>query len=287
MNVLKKALYYHKCDSDRVKCTLCPHECILSHDQLGYCGVRKNINGDLYSLSYKKVSSIAIDPMEKKPLYDFMPGSEILSIGSIGCNMSCLFCQNYSISKVFDMDNLKEVAASDIVTTALEEGLKSLAFTYNEPIVGYEFLLDTFKLAKEKGLKTVLVTNAYINPSPFINLMPYIDAMNIDVKSSNHDAYYKFCHGSIEPVMEIIKLAARQSIHLEITCLIVPGLFEDRKAFKALMIDLRQLAGDIVIHLSRYFPRYKMDDKATSIPYMLELQGIARQVFSRVYLGNV
>lgn len=276
-----------------VQCDLCPHYCTIRDGQTGFCKVRKNIDGRLYSLNYGVVSSIAIDPIEKKPLYRFNPGTDILSIGSVGCNFACKFCQNYTISKEFELhpevnvNRYERVDPETIIELTKREGLNQIAFTYNEPTVFYELVYETAKLAKKAGIKVVLVTNGFINEAPLMKLIPYIDAMNIDVKTYDDRLYDQVIHGSLDPVLHCLKLAVRHGIHVEVTCLIVPKLFEDRILSEGLFKRLYETAGDVVVHLSRYFPRYHYDEPATDISYMIDLQEAARKYFTRVFLGNV
>ena len=184
-----EALFYKVLDG-RLKCQLCPHECILEEGDVGICRVRKNENNKLISLSYKQVSSIALDPIEKKPLKMFMPNTNVLSIGSYGCNLRCPWCQNYSISQK-KPPSLTEIEPETLIEIAVKKGHPSIAFTYNEPVVNYEFVLETAQLAKQKGIKTVLVTSAYIKKDPWLKLLEYIDALNIDLKGYNSKKYKK------------------------------------------------------------------------------------------------
>ncbi len=293
---LKRAMFWSAdkgISGGDVLCELCPHFCRLGDGQTGFCKVRKNIGGVLYSLNYGVISSIAIDPIEKKPLYRFYPGSSILSIGSVGCNFACQFCQNYTISKEFELhpeinvNRYERVDPQDIIDLTRREGLNQIAFTYNEPTVFYELVYETAILAKKANIRVVLVTNGFINEEPFLKLMPYIDGMNIDVKTYDEGLYRKKIHGGLEPVLQTIKLAVREGIHLEVTCLVVPNLFEDEKLSEGLFSRLYETAGDVVLHLSRYFPRYHYDEPATDIQHMMRLQKVARKYFTYVYLGNI
>lgn len=286
------AMFWEK-NGEEIQCQLCPHFCRLKEGQTGFCKVRKNIDGRLYSLNYGMLSSVAIDPIEKKPLYQFNPGSEILSIGSVGCNFACKFCQNYTISKEFELhpvvnvNRFEQVDPDTIINLAKREELDQIAFTYNEPTVFYELVYDTARLAKKEDIKIVLVTNGYINQEPLKLLLPFVDAMNIDVKSYDNRLYEQILHGQMEPVFETIKMAVEARVHVEVTCLIVPKLFEEVNRCDALFGKIRSAAGDVVLHLSRYFPRYNYDEPATDIRLMLELQEVARKHFTNVYLGNV
>ncbi|MBF4692675.1 AmmeMemoRadiSam system radical SAM enzyme [Fusibacter ferrireducens] len=282
---MKEALFYKKLDPNRVSCLVCPHLCIIPENETGKCQVRKNIGGILYSLNYGQVSALAVDPIEKKPLHFWRPESQILSVGSYGCNMSCQFCQNFSISQY--KPTLSEMTPKDIVQKAKELSLEAIAYTYNEPTVFYEMVLETAMLAKQDGIANVLVTNGFINPEPLAQLMPYIDAANVDVKTYDHLLYGSVCEGNLDAVLSTIQQLVVHNIHVEVTCLLVPGLFEDLGRIEIFFKDLRQLAGDVPLHLSRYYPRYLYKAPATDLAKMREIQYVAQKFFSYAQLGNV
>lgn len=274
-------------DNHKVRCRLCPHQCIIVTDQKGYCGVRKNVDGLLTVQNYGIISSIAIDPIEKKPLHQFQKGTMIYSVGSYGCNMRCGFCQNHSISQTYDLTKQDEVIEPEWVISQIEVlKLSSIAYTYNEPTVCYEWVLETSKIAHQKGISNVWVTNGLISQEPFQQMIPYIDAMNIDVKTYNSQNYHKL-GGDFETVLNTIKVAKRNKIHVEVTCLIVPDLFEGHEHCLRFFEYLYSQIGDTYIHLSRYFPRFKYEQPATCIQYLLELQQLALQFFTHVKLGNI
>ncbi len=283
---MQEAMYYEKLSSKKVHCRLCPHHCMISDGQIGLCRVRKNIQGKLYTLNYGHLSGIAIDPIEKKPLNRFMPGSHILSVGSYGCNMKCLFCQNADIAREFKITN-QYTEPRDVIQSALDHELPSIAYTYNEPTVYYEWMIATARLSKEKGLKNVMVSNGFIEKEPFEVLAPFIDAMNIDVKTYDDTKYQSICGGRLEPVLETIERALNHKIHVELTSLIVPGLNDELEKLDVLFKQLYERIGDLDIHISRYFPRYHYDEPATNIQLMLEIKERARKYFTQVYLGNV
>lgn len=284
---MKEALFYEKTDNLKVRCRLCPHRCIIGNDQKGYCGVRKNENGVLIVQNYGIISSVAIDPMEKKPLHQFKPGSMIYSVGGYGCNMRCGFCQNHSISQSYALSTQEDVITPDWIVQQVESlKLSSIAYTYNEPTVCYEWVLETSKIAQEKGISNVWVTNGMILQEPFELILPYIDAMNIDVKTYNAQNY-KNLGGDFETVIHTIKIAKRNNIHVEVTCLIVPDLFESYDVCSQFFEFLYSEIGDTYLHLSRYFPRFKYEQPATDISYLVELQQLALQFFTNVRLGNV
>jgi pyruvate formate lyase activating enzyme len=282
----KKALFYEK-QGDIINCKLCPHNCTIKEGAHGICNVRVNRDGVLYTINYGEITSIAKDPIEKKPLYHFKPGSNILSVGSFGCNFKCGFCQNHSISQ--------ERAQSDYVSPEkLVEICKDLddnigvAFTYNEPSIWYEYVYETSRLLKEKikDIKIVIVTNGYIKEEPLKKLLPYVDAMNIDLKAFN-DKYYKdICGGSIIPVLDAIKIASKLC-HVEVTTLLVNGENDSSGEIAKIASFISSVDENIPLHLSRYFPNYKMDNPATKVEVMIKDRDIAKQYLNHVYIGNI
>ncbi len=295
----KKALFWRKTD-DAVRCELCPQLCTIDENNVGLCLVRKNINNELFTLSYGRISSKALDPIEKKPLYRFHPGSTILSVGGVGCNLGCPFCQNYRIShpKEFSLQGDEEEAMADItgflpVDELLKEALDAksygnigVAYTYNEPFMSYEYLLDACQKIKEQGLKNVLVTNGYYNPKPFNKLLPYIDAMNIDLKGFTDDVY-KQLEAHLGPVKKTIQTAA-QSCHVEVTTLLVPGLNDDEEQIEKMVSWLAdEIDSSIPLHISRYFPAREYKAEPTPIETMKKAEEIAKQKLKYVYLGNI
>ncbi len=283
-----KAQYYVKHDDGRVHCVLCPHDCRISQGKMGICGVRANKEGELYAESYGNISALSLDPIEKKPLYRFFPGSLILSVGSYGCNFSCSFCQNFGIS--LEKPETVYISPESLLYKAYD--LKSsknigLAYTYNEPLMSYEYVLDCCKLVRDKGLKNVLVTNGYIQQAPLLELLPYIDAMNIDLKSFSEDFYKKICGGRAEFVKKTIETAVN-ACHMEITTLVIPGLNDTSEEIEALSSWLSSLSPDIPLHLTRFFPHHKMTDKEPTPKETLErLADVARKHLHYVYLGNI
>lgn len=279
-----EAMYYKKVDNKSVKCKLCPHGCVIKDGELGICKVRKNEAGVLLSLNYGKIASYAYDPIEKKPLYHFYPGSNILSIGSYGCNFSCDFCQNWEIAQAEPMT--LELDDKDILLLARSRGSIGVAYTYNEPSIFYEYVLHMSKLIKDQGLKNVLVTNGYINPEPLEELLPYVDAMNIDLKSVKEDFYRKMCKGRLESVMATIKRAAEQ-VHVEITNLIIDGLNSSEEEIESLAKGVAEIDENIPLHLSKYFPAYKLNLPPTSYDTLVKAKEIAEKYLKYVYIGNV
>jgi pyruvate formate lyase activating enzyme len=287
-----EALFYNKLENGEVQCQLCPHNCIIKEDNYGVCKVRTNDHGILVAQNYGHVSSIGFDPIEKKPLYHFYPGSEILSVGSIGCNLKCKFCQNWEISQssVDDLSRDSKMYSSEMIVElakSREENV-GIAFTYNEPTVFYEFMLDTAKLAKKNGLNNVMISNGYINSKPLEELMPYIDAFNIDLKSFSEYFFTEYTKSQLEPVKETLKAIVEAQKHLEITNLVIPSLNDDPEEYSKMINWLyANLGENIVLHISRYFPTYKLSIEATSIEKMIKLGQIAKEKLKYVYLGNM
>jgi len=283
---VKEALFYETLPDNKVRCLLCPQACIICPEKTGFCRVRKNKQGKLYSLIYAQIASLALDPIEKKPLYHYHPGKYILSLGTKGCNLACPFCQNWSISQNANAP-LESVSSEAIIEQAERYKSFGIAYTYNEPFIWYEFVLDTAILAKQKGLENILVTNGYINPEPLEKILPYIDAMNIDLKSIENEFYQELCHGRLEPVLTTIK-RVHQSCHIELTNLIIPGL-NDRKDNFIKLVDwiCENLGPEVPLHFSRYFPCYKMDLPPTPLVTLKSAEEIAKGKLKYVYLGNV
>ncbi len=276
-------------EGGKVRCDICPHNCLLGEGQTGFCRARSNRGGAIRLDSYGLVTSMSLDPIEKKPLYRFYPGSRILSVGSYGCNLRCSFCQNYEISMAGkERGGTVCVSPEELAEKAIElmpQGNIGIAYTYNEPLIGYEFVMDCAKLARPKGLKNVLVTNGYINEAPLEKLLPYIDAMNIDLKAFT-DSFYKKISGDIETVKKTIETAA-SSCHVEVTTLIIPGENDSEEEMRSLSAWLTRIDRNIPLHISRFFPRYKMTDRdATPVKAVYSLADIARENLKYVYEGN-
>lgn len=287
---MKEASYYISEKDNKVKCILCPHNCLISENKTGVCGVRENIDGKLYALTYSKPVAIHLDPIEKKPLYHFHPGSEILSIGTYGCNLSCKFCQNYDISQEFDkgdITSIKKVSPEEIADICIRRNYKFVAFTYNEPTIFFEYMLDVAELCKSKGIKTVSVSNGQINEEPLKELIKYIDAFNIDLKSYDEDFYRKICGGDIETTKNTIRIITEYKKHLEVTLLLIEGLNDDVEKFNEMCRFLSYLDKNIVLHISRAFPRYKLEFNPTPISLINKFQSIAKSYLNYVYAGNV
>ncbi len=288
---MMQAHYFEKHPTGEVTCTLCPHRCKLKQDKRGICGVRKNRDGILYTEIYGKVSAIHFDPIEKKPLYHFFPGSQILSIGTIGCNLSCRFCQNHEISQA-DIESygfLSTYEPEDILKIA--RGRKEnigISFTYNEPTIWFEYIMDVAKIAKQNHLLTTMVTNGFINSEPLADLLSFIDAFNIDLKAFTDEFYRKYTSARLSPVKDSILQIKRAGKHLEITNLIIPGLNDNTETFREMVQWISTEVGqETVLHLSRYFPAYKMSVHSTPLSTLERLYNIASEHLNHVFLGNV
>ena len=288
---MNEAQFYCKVENNTVACGLCPHNCAINEGKTGICGVRRNDGGKLYAAGYGLVSSIALDPIEKKPLYLFHPGRKVLSIGGFGCNLSCPICQNCEISIEYRerLENVERVSAEQIAGLAkkyVPDGNTGVAYTYNEPLIGYEFVYDCARFVHETGLKNVLVTNGYISNEPLEQLLPYIDAMNIDLKGFT-EGFYKKLGGRLEPVRETVKTAHKRC-HIEITNLIIPGENDSEEELEALAGWLASLDPGIPLHLTRFFPHYKYGSKVpTSRETIYRLCDIAKKHLNNVFAGNV
>lgn len=272
-----------------IECNTCFHRCKLNEGQVGLCRTRECKDGAIVSRNYGKLSSIALDPIEKKPISRFMSGSFILSIGSFGCNLSCPFCQNCEISQHDDVP-IRVVMPDELCDMALElkesHGNIGVAYTYNEPLISYEYLRDCMELIHDAGMVNVVVSNGTINPALFKELLPLIDAINIDVKGFDEDVY-KRLGGDLNQVMENVELASRGT-HLEVTSLIVPGFNDSIDEMRSQAKWLASLSPSIPFHITRYFPRFKMQDvPATDIELLKTMKNAASEYLNDVMLGNV
>lgn len=281
---MKEAKHYKKGNNNDVYCSLCPHYCKISDGDVGRCRVRKNIDGTLYTLNYGMVTSYAYDPIEKKPLYHFYPGSYIFSVGSFGCNLGCDFCQNWEI--VYEESLMVDISDEEIIALSKAKDSIGIAFTYNEPSIWFEYILDISKKIKEEGLKNVMITNGYINEEPLRELLPYIDAMNIDLKSIEDSFYKSICKGSIEPVLRTIEIASKET-HVEITNMLIEGENTSLDEVRRLAERIAEIDKSIPLHLSRYYPAYKMKLPSTNIETINEAKNVAKEYLDHVYIGNV
>jgi pyruvate formate lyase activating enzyme len=273
---------------DKLECLLCPHFCKIANGKTGICGVRKNSGNSIDLLTYGVLSGYSLDPLEKKPLYHFYPGYNILSIGSYGCNMRCDFCQNYHISQYVPSVSSTRTGIEKIINDSFS-GLKNVgvAFTYNEPVIWYEFIKDVALEVQKEGLKTALVSNGFVNMDPLNEIINFTDAFNIDLKAFNNDFYRKLTGADIEPVKNTLKQIVRSGKHLEITTLIIPGQNDDEQEMK---YQVEWIAGElgknVPLHLSRYFPMFQREDPSTPLDTLERLFSIASERLDYVYMGN-
>ncbi|NLL28170.1 MAG: AmmeMemoRadiSam system radical SAM enzyme [Bacteroidales bacterium] len=290
-NEIIKAKYFESLPDNNVKCALCAHKCLLKNGQNGICRTRINKNGTLYTVAYGNPIAIHIDPIEKKPLYHFLPSSKVLSFGTAGCNFRCLNCQNDSISQT-SPENLSSLNFSPqkIVDLAIEHKSDGIAFTYTEPTVFYEYMLDTAKLAKQAGLTTMAISNGFINEKPLLELIDFVDAFNIDLKAFDENIYKTLCGAKLEPVLNTIKTIKNSGKWLEITNLMVTGYTDNLDNFQK-MIDwlIANKCDDTPLHISRFFPAYKLSNtQATDINIIEQAFNIAKKSgIKYVYTGNL
>ena len=288
MHLMMKLSEKHE-NSDRLRCLLCPHSCLLMKGERGICGVRQNTGDDISLTTYGVISGCALDPVEKKPLYHFYPGKYILSVGSYGCNLKCDFCQNYHISQNIENDGNYRLSPQELVNRARKASDNiGIAYTYNEPVIWYEYVIDCARLAASEGLKNVMVTNGYVRREPLAHLIEVTDAFNVDLKAFNNEFYRKYTGATLKPVMDTIRDIAASGTHLEITTLILPGLNDSADDMKREAEWIAATAGrSAPLHLSRYFPMYKRDDPPTPAETILMLRETASEYLDFVYTGNM
>lgn len=282
--MIRKAEYWHKADGKNVVCGLCPHHCLIGVGKRGLCRSRENIEGELVAVNYGHSIATAIDPIEKKPLYHFHPGSQILSLGPNSCNFSCFFCQNHNVSQ--ESAGTMEVTAQTVrAFFSRNPGIrKQVAFTYSEPITWYEFILDMARECPDTDL--VLVSNGYISPEPLESLLEIVTAMNIDLKSIREEFYRKHCGGSVEPVLHTIGRAYRSGVHVEVTNLVIPGLNDSDGDIRDFAAHLAGIGPEIPLHISAYHPAYRSNIQATPTAAILRACEIAGKHLKHVYAGN-
>lgn len=277
--------------SKPVQCLLCPRRCRLQENMRGDCRVRINLGGKLQTLVYGNPCAVHIDPIEKKPVYHMLPGSTSFSIATAGCNLHCKYCQNWSISQVppEETNNL-DMPPQKVVDYAIRGGCQSIAYTYSEPIVFYEYTLDTARIARPKGLKNIIVTAGYINPEPLRELCKYIDAAHIDLKGFTEEFYQDVCYGSLQPVLNTIKVAKELGVWIEIINLIIPTLNDDFGKIEEMCIWIKNNIGeDVPVHFSRFYPMYKLKNlPLTPVETLNNAREVALKVgLNYVYIGNI
>ena len=291
--MLKEALLYKKLQGHKVSCFLCGHRCLIADGQFGICQARQNKEGTLYTLTYGELCAANIDPIEKKPIFHMLPGSKSYSFAALGCNFRCGFCQNWQISQKREADKLgiksEPKSPERIVSEALQHKCQSISYTYSEPTIFFEYALETAKLAKEKGLYNIFVTNGYMTPEALEMIKPYLDAANVDLKSFNDANYQKVCGGRLQPVLDTISLMRRMNIWVEITTLVIPDFNDSSEELKDIAGFLSGVGKEIPWHISRFHPDYKITDKEpTSLSKLKEAYTIGKDAGLRyVYIGNV
>ncbi len=277
----REAEYYERTENLIVRCELCPHQCAIPPGGEGICWARKNEDGTLYAQNYGRTTSLAVDPIEKKPLFHFRPGSEILSVSPNGCNMRCPYCQNYTISA--KKTQTTKITPEDLTKLAKEYNTPSIAFTYAEPIIWFEFIKDTAKHAKKEGIDLVMVTNGLISEAPLDDLLEIVSAMNVDLKSMNPEYYSKILKGNLAATKKTIEKAS-QKIHVEVTNLLIPG--DNDTETEELSEYLASIDKTIPLHISRYFPHNNYDRPTTPINMLKEAYETAKKHLYYVYVGN-
>jgi pyruvate formate lyase activating enzyme len=290
-NHFKIASYQKKLSDNVVQCTLCPHNCIIHEGKTGVCKVRFNQQGELFTTTYGNPCSLSIDPMEKKPLFHFLPGTTIFSMATAGCNFRCLNCQNSGISQSTP-DEIQhfDFSPQEVVQQALIHNPKSIAFTYTEPTVFYEYMLETAKIAQRKGVKTAIVSNGFINKEPLLELIEYIDAANIDLKCFDDTIYRKLTGGSLQPVLETLITLNESKVWLEITNLLIPGYSDSKEKIEKLCRWLvENKFEETPLHFSRFFPTYKLNNlPPTTESTLIMAKEIAENAgLKYVYIGNI
>lgn len=289
--MIREGVLFDELPGKKIKCHVCSHRCTIAEGKVGICRTRQNKNGKIYTLIYNTVSSEAVDPIEKKPLYHFLPGTLSYSLGSIGCNFRCEHCQNWNISQVNPEESYTmEITPETAIQRALESGSKSISWTYNEPAIWHEYTFDSAMLAKKAGLKTVYVTNGYITQEALRRIAPYLDAYRVDIKSFSEDFYRKICGARLAPVIESTKLAKELGMHVETVTLIIPGKNDSPGEITQIVQWVHDNVGiDTPMHFTRFHPMYKMDGlHPTSLDTLEMAHDIAKKAGMRfVYIGNV
>jgi pyruvate formate lyase activating enzyme len=290
---VKEAILYEKLEDNKVKCAVCNHRCTISDGKRGICCVRENHEGKLYALNYGLTIAVQVDPIEKKPLYHFMPRTSTYSFATVGCNFRCQWCQNWEISQASKPNKPIEgtyISPEEHVQRALDYKCPSISYTYSEPTIFVEYALDTMKLAKEKGLKNIWVTNGYMSIETLDAIIPYLDATNVDFKGPNHGVYEKYCGGKAEHIMETLKYLYKAGIHDEITTLIVPGVNDKYEHLEMIAKFIAtELSKDVPWHVTRFHPAWKMMDTPVT---PLETLEMARKIGEKeglkyIHFGNV
>jgi pyruvate formate lyase activating enzyme len=280
--IMREAMYYVR-EGNKIRCQLCPRECVLSEGKKGFCRSREVINGSLIATAYGRTTSLALDPIEKKPLYHFHPGTMIVSLGPNSCNLTCKFCQNWEISQ--QEYPTRYVAIEDLIEIVKQQKDQQVAFTYTEPLMWYEYILDFS--AKAPEIDIVLVTNAYINKEPWRNILKVVKAVNIDIKSYRDEFYRQLCGGKLDIILDNIIIAKEMGVHIELTNLIIPGYNNSEEELNDLAKFIASVDKNIPLHISAYRPCYKMTVRPTTREEVEHACEIASQYLTYVYAGNV
>ena len=288
----REAMHYIELSEKRVRCELCGHNCVISDSAVGVCKVRRNIDGKLYSLNYGKIISLMLDPIEKKPLYHFYPGSKTLSLAMQGCNFKCQFCQNSSISQVNNPNDIagEELLPEDIIKIAKAKNVDIISYTYTEPTVSYEYMLELAMLAKSENMKNVMVTNGFINEKPLKEIIKFIDAFNVDLKSFRLPTYENIIGGRLDLVLENLETISKSNSWLEVTTLVIPGVNDSKEELEDIANFVSNLGKDIPWHISKFYPHYKLKDNSVETP--MDTLATAYEIgvksgLNNVYVGNV
>jgi pyruvate formate lyase activating enzyme len=290
----KEAMLYEQLEDRSVHCFLCNHHCRIKEGEVGFCRVRKNVGGKLRTMAYGKVVAANTDPIEKKPLYHFLPGSLTFSIATMGCNFQCGFCQNWQISQVKEGESMPELPGNpmtpeEIVTDAKKAGCKSIAYTYTEPTIFFEYAYDTARLAKKEGLANVFVTNGFMTQEALETIADYLDACNVDLKSFNNDFYKEVCHGRLKPVLDSIRSMKKLGIWVEVTTLIIPEKNDHDAELQGIAEFIAGVSPDIPWHISRFHPGYEYGDAyPTPAETLRKAYQIGKDAGLRfIYIGNL
>lgn len=290
---MKEAILYRKMGEDKVQCAVCNHLCIIAEGKRGICWVRENHQGKLFALNYGKTVASNVDPIEKKPFYHFLPGTRVYSFAAVGCNFRCSWCQNWEIAqspKLTEAIEGVEISPEEHISRALRSRCPSIAYTYTEPTIFVEYALDTMKLARDTGLKNIWVTNGYMSRETLAEIIPYLDAANVDFKGANDGVYEKYCGGKAEPVMDNLKYLHEAGVHIEITTLIVPGINDKQDQLENIAEFIAtELSREVPWHISRFFPAWKLQDTPVTPLETLEMaKSIGEKAgLEYIHIGNV
>lgn len=289
---MKEALLFSKLEDNKVLCCLCAHRCLIPEGKPGLCGVRENRDGKLYSLVYGRAIATHVDPIEKKPLFNFLPGSLAFSVATVGCNMTCLHCQNADISQVPSRSGRimgEDISPEQLVEAAEKNGCRTIAYTYTEPTIFFEYALDTARLSRDQGLKNIFVTNGYMTAEALEMIAPVLDGANVDLKSFRDDFYREICGGRLQPVLDTIKRMHELGIWIEVTTLVIPGHNDSDQELESIARFLSDISPDIPWHVSAYYPTYKLTaSPRTPVSTLRKARDIGCDAgLHYVYTGNI